>query len=417
MRVGVVTPLVACVALMLSLPAEAFGRQDRRRAQVQAAQGDAVASIVDQVCVAPLTPDITVGQFLETTGGEDRLRRAIEENAELIGATRWPNPETCQVHLEVAGGELVQTLVEVARHQGDKSPVPAAVLGKRLEASWKGRTFSATGTSATPEAVERMRPGSENPIWLSVPEEERREAVRAAQRSAARRTMDGLNDIRLGDGKTLSDAMQVAAVRDALQGWVAKRPVTNIEFRDNGEVRLTVSAPGEELWLVLKDALAKQNEVPAPRDEAEWQRLRDDVVRRLRSPVGGRSTVTIDRRVELRPRVRVALPQQPPKWAGQDLNADGQAAAGAAAGGRLRLSHQARGEAIKDLRRQIEALPLGEGRTLGEAAAEDPEIAAAIDRSLLRARPHKVDWGDNGKSVSVRVGLDLRHLWQELHAR
>jgi hypothetical protein len=208
--------------------------------------------------------------------------------------------------------------------------------------------------------------------------------------------------------------MDVPAVRDAIQNWVATRPVTNIEFRDNGEVRLTVAAPGEDLWAVLQDALGKQNEIPAPRDEAGWRRLHDDVVARLRSPVGGRSAVATANRPPSRPTTRVELPQQPPRWADDQLNAEGKAGGG---GPRLRIAHAAEGDALKDLRAQIEALPLGDGRKLGDAAAADPEIAAAIDRSLLRARTHKVDWGANGDSVTVRVGLDLRHVWQELPRR
>jgi len=208
--------------------------------------------------------------------------------------------------------------------------------------------------------------------------------------------------------------MQVPAVRDAIQNWVATRPVTNIEFRDNGEVRLTVAAPGEDLWAVLQDALGKQNEIPAPKDEAGWRRLHDDVVARLRSPVGGRSAVATATRPPSRPTTRVDLPQQPPRWADDQLNAEGKAGGG---GPRLRIAHAAEGDAIKDLRAQIEALPLGDGRKLGDAAAADPEVAAAIDRSLMRARTHKVDWGANGDSVTVHVGLDLRHVWQELPRR
>ena len=56
-----------------------------------------------------------------------------------------------------------------------------------------------------------MRPGPEHPVWLAVPEEDRREAVKAAQRNAATRAMDGLSDIPLGDGKSLSDALELMA--------------------------------------------------------------------------------------------------------------------------------------------------------------------------------------------------------------
>jgi hypothetical protein len=406
--------LLACLSLLAGVSRSAHAKPDPRRDQIEAAQSDALASLVDQVRVARLTPDLTVGDFLQRTGGEERLRKAVSQNVELIGATRWPNPGTCQVQLEVPGDTVVQALASIAHDEAAKSPVPAEVIEKRLAAAWKGRTFAATGVSATPEAVAKMRPGPEHPVWLTVSENDRRDAVQAAQRNAATRTIDELSNVPLTDGKSLSDAMQVPAVRDAVQSWVATRPVTNIEFRDNGEVRLTVAAPGEDLWAVLQDALGKQNVIPAPTDEAGWRRLHDDVVGRLRSPVGGRSAVSTEHRPASRQAVHVDLPQQPPRWADDQLNAVGKAGGG---GPRLRIAHAAEGDALKDLRTQIEALPLGDGRKLGDVAAADPEIAAAIDRSLMRARTHKVDWGANGDSVTVRVGLELRHVWQELPRR
>jgi hypothetical protein len=408
MRFGVV---IFLVSLLIGLPTRAWAKEDQHRAQLQAAHTDAVASLLDQVRVERLSPDLIVGQFLQRSGGEERLRQAVERSAQQIGATRWPNPGTCQVQLEVSADEVARTLISIASDEPRKSPMPADAIARRLAQAWRQRTFAATGTSATPQAVEKMRPGPDHPLWLAVPEADRREAVKAAQRNAAGRAMDGLGDIPLGGGKTLSDALQVPEVRDAIQAWVAGRPVTNIEFRDNGELRLTVSAPGEELWPVLRDALAKQTQIAPPRDEAEWGRLHDEVVGRLRTAVGGRSSVTTQRPVATtHPPTRTIMPQQRPRWADEQLNADGTAGGG---GDQLALIHSAKGEASKSLRTQIKALSLGDGRKLGDAAS-DPDVAAAIDRSLLRARVRKVDWGPNANSATVHMSLDLRHVWHEL---
>jgi hypothetical protein len=228
--------------------------------------------------------------------------------------------------------------------------------------------------------------------------------------------VDGLADVPVGGGKTVGDALEMPAVREAIQNWVASRPVTNIEFRNNGEVRVSVSAPGEELWPVLRDALARQNEVPTPRDEAGWQRLHDQVVSHLRSPVGGRYTVTSAPATPgARPTSRVALPSQPPAWVDEQIDAEGTASGP----GRnpLLLSSPAQAAAVRNLRSQIDLLPMGDGRRLGDLAAQDPQVGAAIDRALLRARVHKADWGPDGNDVKVRMGLDLRHVWQELTRR
>ena len=111
MRSGAAILLTACLSLLLGPTASLLAKEDPRHAQIQAANADAVAALIDQVRVARLTPELTVGQFLEKTSGTDQLRRAVERNAELIGATRWPNPGTCQVQLEVPGDAVVQALV------------------------------------------------------------------------------------------------------------------------------------------------------------------------------------------------------------------------------------------------------------------------------------------------------------------
>ena len=414
MRFGVVILLITCLGLLLGAPVLAV--DDPRRAQIQAAHADAIAGIVDEIRGARLNHDLTVGSFLDRTGSEPRLRDVVERKAEQLGATRWPNAGTCQVQLEVSGNDVAKTLINIAQDDPRKSPLPAEALAKRLEGSWQGRNFAATGTSATPEAVERIRPGPEQPVWLSVPEADRRAAVKAAQRNAAHRAVDGLADVPVGSGRTVADALEVPAVRDAIQNWVATRPVTSIEFRDNGEVRLSVSAPGEELWTVFRDALSRQNDIPTPRDEAGWQRLHDEIVVRLRSPVGGRYTIPNRQFTPgSRPTSRVALPLQPPAWVDDQLDVDGTASGDRRK--QLMVTNTAQADALRKLRTRIDSLPLGDGLKLGEAAAQDPAIAAAIDRSLLRARAYRVDWGPNGDDVEVRMSLDLRHVWQELPRR
>jgi hypothetical protein len=51
--------------------------------------------------------------------------------------------------------------------------------------------------------------------------------------------------------------------------------------------------------------------------------------------------------------------------------------------------------------------------SIGEAAKQDPRIADAVDRVLLRARIYKVEYRADG-SVMVRMMIDSRDLWYEL---
>jgi hypothetical protein len=392
--------------------------QDRRRDQIQAAHADALASMMDQVRDARIHGDLTVGQFLDRTGGDARLREALRQHALQIGATRWPNESTCQVQLEVAGRDVAGELTKIAADDPAKTPLPAEALAKQL-ADWDGRTFSASGAAMTPEMAAEVRPGPEQPLWLSVPEADRRAAVQAAQHDAGRRAVEGLSGVTLSDGKTVNDALQVPAVRKAIQDWVASRPVVDLRFGSDGEVLMTVAAPAEELWSVFRQAVAGQNEVPVPRDESAWQRLHDEVVARLRMPTGRGA---ISQAPRTAPPPRRALPAQPPRWVGDTLDAVGTAGAderfrnASPAAVQLRLARMAEDKANDELRNRVEALQLGDGRTLGEAARSDPRVAAALDRSLRRAHVFGVDY-DGDRTARVRVGLDLRCVWQELNRR
>jgi hypothetical protein len=160
--------------------------------------------------------------------------------------------------------------------------------------------------------------------------------------------------------------------------------------------------------------------VPVPRDESAWQRLHDEVVARLKRPTGRGAVATAPDR---QPPPRRALPAQPPRWVDELLDVQGSATVDAAdaqgkrpAEVQLLGARAAEAQALKDLRDRVEALPLGDGRTVGEAAASDGRVATALDRSLRRAKTFNVDYGPNG-SAKVRVGLDLRYLWQEMNRR
>ena len=87
MQFRLVILLIASLSLLAGLCRSAQAKDDPRHVQIQAAQADALASLMDQVRTARLAPDLTVADFLQRTGGEDRLRRAVARNVEVIGAT------------------------------------------------------------------------------------------------------------------------------------------------------------------------------------------------------------------------------------------------------------------------------------------------------------------------------------------
>ena len=397
-----------CILTVALLTSTAFA-EDRRRDQIHAAHADALAAVMDDIRTARISDDLTVGQFLNRAGGEERLRALVQREAEQIGATRWPNKDTCQVQLEVAGRDVAAELGAIAAEHPERSPVPPEVLAKQL-AGWDARVFSASGAAMTPELAAEIRPGPDQPLWLSVPAADRKAAVQAAQHDAGRRVVEGLDDVPLGDGKTVADALEVPAVRKAVQAWVADRPVVDLRFGPEGDVLVTLAAPAEELWSVFRQAVANQDQVPVPRDEAAWERLHDQVVARLKMPTGRGAVAQQKQRP---PGRAVPMPAQAPEWADQQFDAEGSAAG---EGSPLRVARAAERQAIETLRTRVEALPLGDGRTVGEAAKSDGRLAMAVDRSLRRAQTFNIDYGDE-RSAKVRVGLDLRYLWLELNRR
>src|SRR4051812_2282604 len=78
------------------------GEADARRAQVMAANADAIEALRRDVLNAPVTADMTVEQFVQRTDSRDALDRAIRR-AEQIGGTRRLDDQTCQVRLQLPG--------------------------------------------------------------------------------------------------------------------------------------------------------------------------------------------------------------------------------------------------------------------------------------------------------------------------
>jgi hypothetical protein len=398
--------ILACF-VWLSLPATRAGAEpDARRAQIQAAETDALESLRRDVLAARLGTDLTVGDFLDRTDRHDSLGDVLK-SATQIGGTRWIDDQTCIIRFELSGRRVADALVDLAKSLGEKSPVPADAVARQVE-TWARRTFSATGTSTGPQFLLDVRPADANPAWRAVPEADSREAVSAARNDAARRLLDSLGGIRLGPRKTVADALEVASVRAALQEWLGRQPVVGLEFGDDLEVRMTIAAPAEDLWRVFRGALAAQTEIPAPATDAEWNRLHDDVQQRVARAVG-RSYVAATSRPPTTGAAAVPVPARAPEWVYAAIDAEGIAAGPARS---LKTARLAEDDAARRLREQLYALPFSPDLTVGEAAKKDPRIEEAVSRSLNRARTYRVQWRDDG--VGVRMTLDPRELWDEL---
>ncbi|MDQ3441346.1 MAG: hypothetical protein M3478_13455, partial [Planctomycetota bacterium] len=248
MRIRVVT------ILLLLLAADVFAQADRAaRDQERAATEAAVRGLKEVAGKETLAPGVTVATLVERTKGHDRLFKELSR-AEKIGGTRWVDEKTCQVRLEISGARVAQALVSVAAAQPKKSPIAADVLAVKLK-DWGARTFSATGSSTGAAEIEHARPGGESAAWASVSDEARRTAVAAAKDNAVNQALDSVRDVLLPNGKTAGDALKDPAVRDKLHQWLATRPVTQVEFRDDLNVGVELAAPPAEFFEAFRDAL------------------------------------------------------------------------------------------------------------------------------------------------------------------
>jgi hypothetical protein len=156
-------------------------------------------------------------------------------------------------------------------------------------------------------------------------------------------------------------------------------------------------------------AAVKNQPVLLPRDENEWNKVREEFQSRV--------TPTVTRGVAKSGAVAVKhaaldVPGAAPEWVERQLEAEGK---GTAKGSQLKAARAAEADAVNKLRAKLDPLPLTNGLTISQAVAQDNTIENALDRALVRARRTNVDY-DGLDSATVKVQLDLRDVWRELEA-
>jgi hypothetical protein len=394
------------VVIFLGLLSLTVGAQqeDARNPQVNAATADALESLKREVLAAHLTTELTVEGLLKQLGGGNELDKTLR-GAEQLGGARWLSDDVVQVRLSIDGSRVGKALMEVVRSHARQSPISVEELTHQLR-SWADRTFSATGTSTGAADVTRLRPAPSDRAWSAVSDEDRRAVLLNAQKNAINHVLESLSPITL-DGKTLGEALATAGISDPLKTWLASQPVKAVEFGDDLSVRLTLAVPSDELWPALRTALDRQKEIPLPATQADWDRLQGQVLAHV-APAVGIGLVQAVARPGAAP--AVALPAQAPPWSVQKAEAE---ATSPDDGARLRTARRAEALALENLRHQLEALPLADGITVGDAAQRDSTIKKACTHALSRARPFQVDYGPKG-SVTVHVSIRLSDLWADL---
>jgi hypothetical protein len=408
---------VVALGLPARVRAAQAGEADARRAQVAAANSDAIEALRRDVLSATVTPDMTIEQFVQRTDSRDALDKTIRRAAQ-IGGTRWVDDQTCQVRLQLPGGEVADALVQAAEAKPREAGIPIEVVRQRVE-PLRERTFGATGMSTG--AIDRLRPGPDQAAWRGVPDAAVRTALNDARRSAATQVLGRLESSASTSAGTASLRTLLAdpKVRGELEGWLMGRPVTAANFRDDLEVRVSIAPDPDALWNELAAATADRKDLGFPGDGDARDQLRLNVIRQV-EPTIGRSFAKAPGVAE-QPKAAAAgpavaaveIPRDPPRWIAEQREAKGSSKP---VDGALKTARAAESAARDNLRQEIEKLPLSRSLTLGEAASRDGRVRAAVDRAVKHARPRKVNYRSDG-GAEVTFSLDLRDLWYELDAR
>lgn len=407
MRQSVMVILI-CLASSVVLADE-----EARRAQINAATTDAFDALRRRVLATHLAPDVTVERFLDRYEARGQFNSLLQ-TAQQIGGTRWLDDQTVQVRLEMDGGPIANLIEAIALTHPRNLPMPLHYLIDRLKRDIAHRTFAATGTSMTGSAAARLRPSPTQVAWRAVSDKDCRAAIEAARRNAMDHVLESLRLVEWDVNRHLADALAVPAVKASLEEWLAARPITSIEFRDDLEIRISLAAAPQDLWPTLQADILKQAAVSPPHTAREWEQLRQQVMTRM-APAVGRAVAPAADAVAGPP--ALAIPHDPPAWTqGPPVQATGVSSS--VAGSKLRTARAAEAIAMEEIRSRLNAMAFDPTITVGQAAQKDPHIEAAITRSLRQARISKVEYdAPQAGAVRVMMQLDPGAVWREIAGR
>jgi len=367
---------------------------------IRAATSNAVRNLYEEVGRQQLSDNLSVRAYLHSMKLEDDFVKTLQ-SAEQVGDPRWVN-STCQVQLEIPATRVSYALRQFADANPRKTPISGAEID-RASRRWPQAVFGATGSAVGTGADIRPRRDSR---WAAVGADVRQRALDDAAVDAANRVMDSVKEIPLGDKKTVEDAIKDPQIKNSVRHWITSRPMTRVDFRDNLDVEVALAAEPKDFFDVFRVTLASNN-YPLPAHPEDWRDIEKDFVSKA-APAVGRAHAT---EVKAVPAMNVVnLPPHAPAWITKSISVEGNSPS---VGGKLKTARAAERDAQAKLTERIESLELENNMTLGQAAKQDPRVAAAISRAVQQVTPRKIKYNPDG-SVTVSCDADLRDLWEEL---
>lgn len=413
----------------------------RERIQlISAARQSAADELIRVVESQVIEGDLTVGRLLGALPPAARSQfRAELAASPQIGGARFPTPGTAEVQLQADGAAMADQLLVLAREGGEGMPVELNRLELRL-ASWRGRTFTATGGSASSVIGPELRARPENlpPEWAGVSEDARRTAFLQARENAVTTFMEAIGQIEIPDARrraagestetpataprqepdplTIHKALTQGKIEQDARQWLSDRPVSRMKYTKDRKVEVKLALEPAEWVEQLKVSLSRPDSGFPEITEQDWAELTQKVADKLQSHggVGSAAAAESERPASL------ALPSRPPEWTSQTLSVRGSAepatTRGSAAKRKLATQEAALKAAREELRLRLNGLRVSERESLGDLAAANPGMRDLIDSFVQGARPASTHYHENG-SVTVEVVVMPRSLWQALERR
>jgi hypothetical protein len=368
-----------------------------------AAQQSAVDRLAADMSGVSITPAITVKSFLDQTHSRAKFLAALGAS-QPIGGPRWIDDQTCQIQINVAGGDVRWQLRMIALDNAAISPLLPNQVSAGL-VSWDGQTFSATGSATC--NIDSIRPPTDSVVWHNATDPEIHDALIAARQDAVDKVLGGIAIVPLAGDKKISDALANADIKKSISDWLLDRPITLADFRDDGSVQLTLYVPAAGLTDQLRKQLSGQAGIIVLANDKEWAAVADAIASQMPPAVGQSAAVTFAVTASLG---GWTLPNEAPAWIDTQLDAAGSGAGGT----QLLAARAAEVAATENLRQQIMQLEISPKVNLQALAAKEPRFAAAIDRTLAsRSHVYSITYQPDG-SASVRMSVDLRDLWEML---
>jgi len=218
--------------------------------------------------------------------------------------------------------------------------------------------------------------------------------------------MNSVKDIPLGNKKTVGDALADPKIANPVGTWLNSRPMSRVDFQDNLDVEVALAADPREFFDTFRQTVMAQNE-PLIKNPDDWRDIEKDFLAKTAAAVGrahardAKATAAVN---------VVRIGPRPPTWINKSFTVVGTSAP---VGGKLKTARAAERDAQAKLSERIESLELDNNLTVGQAARQDPRIAAAISRMIEHVTPYKYQYNSDG-SVAVHCEADLRDLWDEL---